>query len=1051
LVILAVAEVIIIYYMAYKYSRSIIRVFFMIFFICPGSPAEAGGQSLSKREGRLEERVIRRLDDIQEIFAGWHHAGEFRIDSLRVDSGEQIISIWFNPQLTHIPLRFPWIEKLRFELANRLGYRFRNYHIDLYSRGDLLEYFIPNYYRENYLRADTDRIAKPVSGRRLVAREDGHEYEGGLTGSHIAVWPSHGYHYDAVLDRWEWQRARLHGTIEDIYTYSYTHQYLVPMLENAGAYVLMPRERDIQPLEVILDNDGSSEGSEVIIRNGPQDMWETVTGGFAMKDTLFEGENPFRNGTHLRIRTTGFSGPSLSYIPDIPEDGHYAVYISWAFSPDNISKVKYSVIHSGGKTDFNIDQTMGAGTWIYLGTFHFMKGKDIEAGSLLISGNSSEMGFITADAVRFGGGMGNVARKPGEEYVPPQWSLYDGQSDDMSIRRSLEFRREPSWKTSGRPRYMEGARYYLQYSGMPDSTVYSINRGRNDYNDDFMSRGEWVNFLMGAPMEVTGKPAEDSPRIPIDLVLAFHTDAGVTPNDSVIGTLAIYSSERNEGVYYNGQSRMAGRDLADIVQSQIVSDIRMQVNDKWTRRGLWDRQYSEAWRPHAPAMLLELLSHQNLADLSYGLDPRFRFLVSRAIYKGILRYLAYGQGREAIIQPLPPVQMSVKFTGENRVRLSWEDDRDPLEPTAVADYYKVYMSTGQSGFDNGIVINDRYTDISLADAEDIYNFRVTAINGGGESMPGETLSVSSGHNNKKPVLIVNAFTRLSGPAIFDTGELAGIAWWEDNGVADRYELNRTGNQYDFQRSSLWLDDDSPGWGASYAGMEGKIIKGNSFDFPLLYGRALKEAGYSFVSTSKKAFESGIHDPENFTAVIMIFGKERGQQRWKEPWVTEYRVFTPAIIDELQRFAEKGGNIFISGAYTGTDMVENNDSMAMTFARDILGFTWRSDFATTSGDVYATDQCPPSFPHQLTFNSDYDSEIYTVEAPDAIEPAGDDAWRIYRYSSGNTSAGILKNGHHRAVVLGFPFETIVSEQQRHELMRQVMRFFEINQSKIEYLN
>ena len=1027
-------------------DKGIISVFFVVAFLFSALTQVSEGQTLTGRETGLEERALRRLGNVNEIFEGWHHVGELRIDSLRVDSGEQNISVWFNPHLTHIPLRFPWIENFRYQLANRLGYRFRNYKLDLYSRGNLLEYFIPNYYRENYLGTDPARSPDSGYSRRIVAMEDGREYGGGLTGSHIAVWPSHGYHFDAVNDRWEWQRARLHGTIEDMYTYSYTHQFLAPMLENAGAYVLMPRERDIQPLEVIVDNDGSSEGSELIITNSPQDMWETVPGGFAMKDTLFEGENPFRIGSHLRIRTSGLSESSLTYMPDIPEDGNYAVYISWAFAPDNLSQVKCSIIHSGGKTDFSVDQTMGAGTWIYLGTFHFLKGKDMEAGSLVLSGNSNEKGYITADAVRFGGGMGNVARKSGEEYVPARWSLYDGQSDDIPERRSLEFMREPSWKLSGRPRYMEGARYYLQYSGMPDSTVYSINRGKNDYNDDFMSRGEWVNFLMGAPMEVTGEPSEESPRIPIDLVLAFHTDAGVTPNDSVIGTLAIYSSERNEGVYYNGQSRMAGRDLADIVQSQIITDIRMQVNDKWTRRGLWDRQYSEAWRPQAPAMLLELLSHQNLADLSYGLDPRFRFLVSRSIYKGILRYLAFGQDREAVIQPLPPVQMALEFAGQRRVRLSWEENHDPLEPTAGADYFKVYMSAGQSGFDNGIIANNKYTEIELPEGGDIYNFRVTAINDGGESMPGETLSISSGYDDKKPVLIVNAFTRLSPPAIFDTGELAGVALWQDNGVADRYDISHTGEPYDYQRSSVWLDDDSPGWGASYADMEGKIIRGNSFDLPLLYGRSLKEGGYPFVSTSKKAFESGIHDPGDFSAVIMIFGKERGQQRWNEPGLTEYRVFTPAIIDELKGFAEKGGNIFVSGAYTGTDMVENNDSIAIAFARDVLGFTWRSNFATTSGGVYATDQCPPSFPQQLTFNSDYDPEIYTVEAPDAIEPAGEDAWRIYRYSSGRTSAGVLKNGHHSTVVLGFPFETIISEQQRHELMREVMRFFEINQSE-----
>ncbi len=49
-------------------------------------------------------------------------------------------------------------------------------------------------------------------------------------------------------------------------------------------------------------------------------------------------------------------------------------------------------------------------------------------------------------------------------------------------------------------------------------------------------------------------------------------------------------------------------------------------------------------------MLLELLSHQNLADQRYGFDPRFRFHVSRAVYKGILRYLATASGTDYVVQ-----------------------------------------------------------------------------------------------------------------------------------------------------------------------------------------------------------------------------------------------------------------------------------------------------------------------------------------------------------------------------------------------------------------
>ncbi|HBX21035.1 MAG TPA: hypothetical protein DEF88_11365, partial [Porphyromonadaceae bacterium] len=73
---------------------------------------------------------------------------------------------------------------------------------------------------------------------------------------------SHGWYYEQKLSRWEWQRARIFQTVEDLYTQSYVVPFLVPMLENAGANVLLPRERDYNTHEIIIDNNGSSRGAE---------------------------------------------------------------------------------------------------------------------------------------------------------------------------------------------------------------------------------------------------------------------------------------------------------------------------------------------------------------------------------------------------------------------------------------------------------------------------------------------------------------------------------------------------------------------------------------------------------------------------------------------------------------------------------------------------------------------------------------------------------------------------------------------------------------------
>lgn len=57
----------------------------------------------------------------------------------------------------------------------------------------------------------------------------------------------------------------------------------------------------------------------------------------------------------------------------------------------------------------------GGGTWIYLGTFGFNAGRNNEC-KVVLSNLSSKVGrIITADAVKIGGGMGNIARRISNE------------------------------------------------------------------------------------------------------------------------------------------------------------------------------------------------------------------------------------------------------------------------------------------------------------------------------------------------------------------------------------------------------------------------------------------------------------------------------------------------------------------------------------------------------------------------------------------------------------------------------------------------------------
>jgi len=969
--------------------------------------------SQTKKELRLQKKAIKRLQNWQIPPLPLNNFKGIALDTVEVDREQQTLILKFSENMAYLPCREEHLKRTNYSLKDELGRRFQKFDVLVTAAGKPINTLVPNFYRKT-LPLDSSRFSVSENPRTPIVRRLDREIPTlGLYHKNIAVWNSHGYYYESKLDRWEWQRARLFSTVEDLFPTTVVLPYLVPMLENAGANVFLPRERDTQNEEVIVDNDISSEGSELIISGLSP---EIITGeGFLKRDTLFNNENPFLLGSHIRFQASKSKDQFVDYIPNIHSYGYYAVYVSYQQSDQNISGVKYTVNHSGGKTEFLVNQKMGGGTWIYLGTFHFKQGKHPDQGAVRISAQSNEEGWITTDAIRFGGGMGNIARKP-----------FNADANEIS------------WKTSGKARYQEAARYYLQYAGAPDTLVYYLNKGLNDYNDDYQSRGEWVNHMMGAPRGPNKNREAPGLNIPIDLSLAFHTDAGVTKNDSTIGTLAIYSAVRDDGRFPDGQSKMVNRDLADIIQTQIVDDIRKQFDADWTRRAMWDREYSEAWRPNAPALLLELLSHQNLADMKLAHDPRFKFVVSRSIYKGMLKFLAFQHNSDYVVQPLPVDHFAIQHLGNKRIRLSWQAVADSLEPSADPTGYKVYQRVGSGGFDNGTAVPDNSLELVLPNLDEVYSFKLTAINDGGESFPSEILSVGLKQSDTAPILVVNAFDRISAPIVIDEGNFAGLAFWEDEGVADHYNSGYTGQQYDYDRNSSWLDDDSPGWGASYGDMEGKLIPGNTFDNTIIHGEAIMNAERSFVSVSDEVFSDPEFDLAPYQILDLIFGEEKTT---KSIGGELFHVFDPQMREKIREFTNEGGHVLITGAYVGSDHIFTGDTLAREFAGEVLHFKWRTNHAVKIGNVYSTDYANGILEGDWKFNTNYHPKIYKVEAPDALEPFGEGAITALRYTENNTSAGIIYDGKYKTFILGFPFETIIDAKERDDLMQQILRYFE----------
>lgn len=945
---------------------------------------------------------IESIDDaVRQYFssyrlAGYTPADPMRMDSCRVDDEHGIVFVYANEPFCSQPFTPSSVTSICRDIARRLPQPYNTYRVEVRTKkGVSIEELIPNMLRgtdgdRSRLWGDIDFQGNPwvtnLSRPYTIPR--------GLTYRHLMINASHGRYYR--VGGWRWQRPYTFCTTEDLFTQSIVFPFLIPMLENAGAVVATGRERDTQTAEAVVDNDGPSRQGGYTETSQDDAAWRTVADscGFAMPTALLvDSVMPFACGTAREVTTVSRRSrlATATWTPRIPRTGQYAVYVSYTTRPNSVSDARYTVHHKGGITRFRVNQQMGGGTWVYLGTFAFDEGEN-RAGRVTLSNQSDSRGVVTADAVRFGGGVGQTER---------------GQAG-----------------TSGLPRHLEGARYYAQWAGLPDS-LYNSEGGTNDYNDDIRSRSFLTNFFGGGSAYI---PASTGRGVPFELSLAVHSDAGVRHDNTIFGTLAICTTVDGEGNtnYPAGISRQASNDFAAALQDNIVADLSRTYNVSWTRRELWDRNYGETRSPNVPSAIIEILSHQNFADMRYGHDPHFKFTLARAIYKAILAFVNYEHGvKDYAVQPLPPHAFSAALT-QDGVRLSWQATEDTLtdggaKPTA----YVVYMSVDDDDFDNGTLVRSNTYTLPLT-ASRRYSFRVTAVNDGGESFPSETLCVRRSEAPRARVLIVNGFTRLGGPAQVMTADSLGFDLDADLGVPYLYTTAFAGRQRNFDAAAMGREG-SNGLGFSGSELVGKKIAGNTFDYPRLHGAALAAAGdYAFSSCSREAFVSGAVDLTGYDVVDYICGLEReaGQD------LVRGKTFDLATRNALTRYVQRGGNLLVSGSYIGSDMLTDEER---AFTHDILKYDAAGTARADSTDYVR------GLNLQFAIRRSPSADGYCLQSPDALVPADASAFTAFAYGGGQ-SAGVAYAGKKcRVIAMGFPFETIVEPDVRRQAIRALLDF------------
>jgi len=982
------------------------------------------------------------MDTVQRIVASKlpenMEVGELKVRSLTFDN--DTVKVDVSENFGDVPFTEAGVEQMRDEIRAALGEQYDDSPVLITIVGnDINKYFAD--YEPAYKRSHSPFISELDANRH---------YKHGLDGNIVAMWPSHGWYFEPKLNRWEWQRARLMQTVEDMYTHSYILSFLIPMLENAGAYVWNARERDTHNVGAVVDNDGGEAQGGYSEHNGKQKWQNGTDAGFAyLRPQYKDFENPFTEGTYRMVKAEKDKKKlsTASWDVDMPEAGEFAIYISYKSLPNSARDVVYTVNSLSGERQFRVDQTMAGGVWVYLGTFPLAKGMNKDV--VVVSNHSDDKNaVITADAIQVGAGKGNIVRRvalPNEENysIIAEQKKNDENNEACLGKPGVEY----SYIGSGdHPWFHLGARYYLQWAGFPDS-VYSTSQGINDYTDDYRSRGVWVNYLAGGSDVL---PKNGGLRVPVDLSFCLHTDAGETPDDEIIGTLLIYctrSGGKQFGKYANGTPRELSRRFANLLSTEIVKDVRAKWEPNWTRRGMWDKSYYEARVPEVPATLMELLSHQNFADMKYGLDPTFRFDVSRAIYKGMLKFIAQRDHRSYVVQPLPVNSFAINKTDKHHYLLTWLPTHDELSDNADATSYIVCERVGLDGaFKEIATVRGPQYSLTIKDNE-IHSYRIIAMNDGGRSFPSETLSLGEAGGSQGDVLVVNGFTRVSGPDWFDGAERAGFDDDKDHGVPYIQQINYLGSQYEFRRNVKWKDDDAPGFGACRSDCETMNVAGNTFDFPAIHGEALMNIGYSFVSCSQQALENGYYTGD-YRLMDVILGKQKEISTGSGLKPTRFKIYTEGLMNALRNFTGRGGSVMLTGAYVGSDLWDNaagnNDEAGQAFVKEVLGYEGLQGRASLDGTSVSIDSPDRdlSSPGAWNFTCKLNSKQYAVESPDAIRASDSRGFTWLRYGENGLPAGIASDrGGYRTVVVGFPLETVSTVQERNSLMSRMIHYLD----------
>ncbi|MDX9719155.1 MAG: hypothetical protein RBU37_00300 [Myxococcota bacterium] len=589
--------------------------------------------------------------------------------------------------------------------------------------------------------------------RNAFARELQPARPGALSGKRIALSPGHGI---TIQDNgsWGWQRDLTQNLREDIHNNQWAIDFLIPMLERAGAEVINVRERSYQEHAVVLDNSGP---------------------GYSESGTWADGASAGFQGGYRYAYLSAEADARAAWSFELPESGVYPVYAFYLSGTNRSAAAQFAIEHAFGRSEGSLDQSdvlvetwatavypntpphsnanrEPAALWRYLGSYPFRANTSYRV-ELSNQGLDPEQ-VVIADAIRIGGGLGEVPNGSGQ--------------------------------VSGQARWAESAATYLQWLDVP----------------------AWMKVG-----DVSSRPLYAIYR-GVDMYLGMHTNCCNSSGTSTwVWYPTMYVSEPSWAAGHATSNLPPGTyELAKGLQREVVARVRARYDANWPMgsnlqgadfgelRAIRNAWYEDVNTHHIdppmaiPAALMEFAFHDTAYDARLIREQGFREDIARGMLVAVLRF--YG-GPDAVLPPLPPQAISAQVEPAG-LRLSWQPRSDALAPQAEASGYRIYRSNDGELFGDPVETSETSILLPLDACAPLY-VKLSAFNQAGESLDSAVLVAQRPHPGGARILYVDgvdrevkqvqdpnnlrSYARIYGPALTDALPGAGIDTCTDELVA----------------------------------------------------------------------------------------------------------------------------------------------------------------------------------------------------------------------------------------------------------------------------